>query len=277
MELINLVKSLNIYISLCLFMNIYSDNDLNIYSANIDNVNSITKFINEFPFQDYKIYKVNDKSFYIDKTDDIIKGVLATGAEWEGDTLNLIRNHVKPGSVALDIGSHIGVHTITMAKAVGPTGKVYAFEPQPKIFRELYFNMKINQINNVFMYWAALSNERGVMDLTPLKPGNEGGTSLIHREKTVNKVPTIILDDLNLNNISFIKMDVEEMENMVIDSARETILRNKPIMIIEILGNYDYNIPKYKNELDYTIKKIQDLGYNVSLFKYQDWLCTPII
>src|SRR5438552_1491680 len=52
-------------------------------------------------------------------------------AGYEAPTFQFLKEHCRPGSTALDLGAHLGLFTMLMARRVGPAGKVYAFEPTP--------------------------------------------------------------------------------------------------------------------------------------------------
>ena len=53
-------------------------------------------------------------------------------SEFEGE---LFAQLCRPGQIVVEVGAHIGSHTIHLAKLVGPAGTVYAFEPQRIIFQ----------------------------------------------------------------------------------------------------------------------------------------------
>src|SRR5262249_18759416 len=50
---------------------------------------------------------------------------------YEPATFAFLRNHCGPGQTVIDIGAHIGLFSILMARQVGPTGRVFSFEPTP--------------------------------------------------------------------------------------------------------------------------------------------------
>ncbi len=56
----------------------------------------------------------------------------------------LVQQIIKPGDIVLDIGANIGYYTLIFARCVGPTGHVYAFEPDPGSFALLQKNVQIN-------------------------------------------------------------------------------------------------------------------------------------
>src|SRR5207302_5022854 len=65
---------------------------------------------------------------FLDLSDHVI-GLNILRGGYERDEINFVREWLKPGDAAIDVGAHIGFFTMHMAAAVGPEGRVYAFEP----------------------------------------------------------------------------------------------------------------------------------------------------
>ncbi len=242
------------------------------------NREQMIELIRAFPKDAYQLFSVSKSGyFYLDRINsfDYIKSRLRKGKTWEEHLQKLIHQYSLPGSVVLDIGAHIGTLTLKMAQAVGPQGQVLAFEPQPKIFRELFLNMAINQLCNISFYSAGVGDREGSIELAPLVENNEGGTPLIGG--TGEFVPLLTIDSLHLSNVSLMKIDVEGMEDQVIEGARETILANRPTIIIEIMGGNDFATASKEVRLKIlqTIDKIEQLGYCVTQIRTHDWLATP--
>jgi len=108
------------------------------------------EYLAAFPLSAYRLRPSSGiGNFYIDSTGDVIKNVLDAGLAWEPDIRDLLLEHIGTGTSVLDIGAHVGTHTVTMGRAVGSHGHVFAFEPQMKLFRELSENLAVNQIGNV--------------------------------------------------------------------------------------------------------------------------------
>lgn len=250
-----------------------SDQQKGIYAGDRD-------FISQFPFSSYKSVEVAGQgSFYLDAIDDYIKNILRTNTPWEPENTALINRYAKPGTTVLDIGAHIGTHTIGMANAVGPTGKVYAFEPSKKIYRELCMNAALNHAGNITPIRAALGRKPGVISVVASTfPNNEGSSFVIHDARGDNKAAVIRLDDLHLENISFIKIDVENMEGEVLAGAIETIKKNRPTLLVEIQGNWNRaqelceNTDALRQE---TFDRLRSLGYAVTHVGSCDYLATP--
>jgi FkbM family methyltransferase len=69
--------------------------------------------------------------------------------KYERHTRTLFEQAVKPGMHVLDIGAHVGYFTLLAARAVGPTGRVSAFEPDPSNYRFLCHNVALNGMEEV--------------------------------------------------------------------------------------------------------------------------------
>ncbi|MEO1224394.1 MAG: FkbM family methyltransferase [Pseudomonadota bacterium] len=162
---------------------------------------------------------------------------------------------VKPGETALDIGANIGVHTLRLAEAVGPTGRVYTFEPQRLVFQVLCCNLAQNEIPNVWAYFAAVGRTNGTAKIpTPnyAQAGNYGGVSVT--EGAGDTVPLMTVDSLKLDAVHLMKIDVEGMEADVLAGAKMTIKRHRPVLylendrkekspaVIRLLQNADYRL-----------------------------------
>ncbi|HEY5235051.1 MAG TPA: FkbM family methyltransferase, partial [Rhabdochlamydiaceae bacterium] len=115
-----------------------------------EHADDIISYINDFPKTHYAVHYVHRQGhFYLDSIHDYIKDLLRNGISWEGDLAKLMKEKIPVGSTAIDIGAHIGTHTLALSEAVGPLGHVLAFEPQPKLFRELFMNMALNGASNI--------------------------------------------------------------------------------------------------------------------------------
>lgn len=237
-------------------------------------------YLDNFPFCSYNVVSVpNQGIFFINDVNDYIKNLLRQRKPWEQGLQSLMKQYVQEGSTVLDIGAHIGTHAVVLSKLVGKNGTVFAFEPNRVIHRELCYNLAANQCSNVFPLRCAVGKEHGMIEvITPLAH-NEGGSYVIEAKGGVNTSAILPLDDFGLENVSFIKIDVENMEADVLDGAVETILRCRPVMLIEIQGNAERPIDLGENSEKMaliSIEKIQNLGYSLSrIGKSNDYLAIP--
>lgn len=232
--------------------------------------------IKNFPLAFYKIYQIDGLgAFYLDSRSDIIKDELRKGKPWEANIAELMQKYTRENSTAIDIGAHIGTHTLSLAKFVGEKGSVVAFEPQLKLFSELVMNMNLNGCNNVTAYRCALGDMEKRIEMSPAYPGNEGGTGIGFGG---DHAKMVLLDAFELDNVSFIKMDVENFEYEVLLGAEKTILKNKPVMIIEIMGNIYQPIPNRNEKVAKTLQWLEDRGYKLEYIdgSWSDWIAIPL-
>jgi len=242
----------------------------------LDDSAEIRAYLNAFPVEEYEQYEVRGLGrFFIDDTTDLIKGTLAAGHIWERHVLDLLEEHVEPGSVVVEVGAHIGSHTVSMARLVGPWGRVYAFEPQRKIYRELHHNLALNGITNVEpLRYAIGSGDARIVEMNPSTPGNEGGTGV---GRGGDPVELRTLDSFGFDRVSLVKIDVEGYENAVLDGALDTIRRTRPVIVLEIMGGVDYATasPEARRQIEATWRKLEQLGYRVTPVFQHDYLALP--
>ena len=88
---------------------------------------------------------------------------------------------------------------------------------------------------NVELIPIALGNKNSFVSMN-VELENTGATHVSNKTTDSNKVELKKLDDYEYSNIDFIKIDVEGYENQVVLGAKETLIRNKPIIIVEQKG-----------------------------------------
>jgi hypothetical protein len=92
--------------------------------------------------------------------------------EWE--MRRLFEETVKEGSIVFDIGAHVGFYTLLASALVGPTGKVFAFEPVPQNVSYLKEHLRINQVMNVVIHEAAVFDRTGPAPFDPKLTSSQG-------------------------------------------------------------------------------------------------------
>jgi FkbM family methyltransferase len=135
--------------------------------------------------------------------------------------------------VFVDVGANIGTHALPLAKLVGASGTVYAYEPQRMIYEILKKNVEANHLPNVRLNWAAVGAADSISHIPEIDysvQNNFGEVSTGHGEL---EVPMIALDSLQLPRLNLIKIDVEGAEAEVLRGAASTIARQRPILYVE--------------------------------------------
>lgn len=135
----------------------------------------------------------------------------------------------------LDIGAHTGSYTLSLSSYCN---KVYAFEPQKMTYYALCGGVCLSNIRNVECINKALGSKEQVGKQTLHIVSNDGGGSSIHSSEnedlSTEEIEIVTLDSLNIKNVSFIKMDVEDNEHQVLEGGLTTIKNcNYPRILFE--------------------------------------------
>jgi FkbM family methyltransferase len=144
-----------------------------------------------------------------------------------------IREVVKEGDTVIDIGANIGYFTVLLANLVGPEGKVYAFEPDPRNFALLQRTIERNGWTNVILEQKAVSNKAGEFVLYQTREWTANTLTPSEHFSTAN-VQVVALDDFlpDEHNISFIKMDMDGSEPLAISGMARLIQRSPNIRVL---------------------------------------------
>jgi len=198
---------------------------------------------------------------------------LASGLFWHGldgherETSRTLRFFFERSAVFLDVGANYGFYSI-LAALWNPNLRVVAFEPLQPIYEGLKKNVALNHIaERVVCENLALSSQSGAATL--YLPKSEGedlestGTLATNSWQVRQKaqplqVETIRLDEYESRHpmkIDLMKIDVEDFEADVLIGMQETIRRDHPFIVCEILPRNR----EHKNER--TREVIQSLGY----------------
>ncbi len=234
-----------------------------------------------------KNYHENKSAFFTThRWCDYISNSIDNGQIWEPHLHRVFEKYVKPDSIVLEAGCHIGTHTIKLAKLCE---KLYGFEPLPLSFSILQNNLELNEINNTELIKKGLSNNIGTTTFQWIPRYNIGAAGLNNNPNGMANlrgdenlcdslsesvsVELITIDSLKLNKLDFVKIDVEGYETLVIEGAMETIARCKPIIVMECWKEQMKEIDLEFVRSEY--QNIIQLGYNVSWIKGPDFLFMP--
>ena len=181
------------------------------------------------------IERINSNGFTFDLVSgDLITETIKARGSWEPHLIDLFRQVVQPGSVALDLGANFGFHTLEIARCVGSNGRVLAFEPQRIIHQQLCHHVFINNILNVWTFNAAVGDQlSSVAVCSPHESisGNSGATPIGVGSEVVQMVT---IDSLQIDSLDFIKMDIQGAELSALVGAERTITSRRPVVAIEV-------------------------------------------
>lgn len=189
--------------------------------------------------------------------------------------VTFLQSITEPGMTALDIGANRGVTTVALAKAVGPRGRVLAFEPVPEHFRVLEESLRRNRVSNVEAFEQGIIDRCGYVHLYV----NGGGTGIVPSEdRTCVEAPTITVDDLirnrGLQSLDVISSDCEGSELLAFRGAAQTLQRFKPRIFCEIhhssleaLGHSAADVANFLEDMNFSVRplKIEDANVTPSI------------
>jgi len=157
------------------------------------------------------------------------------------ELMTLLGRVVNPGDRVIDVGAQLGYITCHLAKRVGPTGKIYSFEPDPNALRRLRLAVEANQFDWVRIFPVGASNVAGTATIHLSK--HAGYSSLVESNHSQHvesaEISTVRIDDLAANGefespIALVKMDVEGWESSVLDGMQALIAKDRPLILTEI-------------------------------------------
>jgi len=162
----------------------------------------------------------------------------------EAATFALLHRLVKPGSVAYDVGAHLGLYATALGRLVGAAGWLYCIEANPVCVSFLRANLELNQVSNCTILPVALADRPGSCQFTinyfNLFLGIGAMSPFAGKVGHKIDVSTMSLDDLieqfALRPPDFIKMDIEGGEVVAVPGMRRTLARFKPTLLIELHG-----------------------------------------
>lgn len=207
-------------------------------------------------------WKLPDEDRYFDQ--------FVTGpAEWDGfqtDHLRKALGFVQEWRVALDIGAHCGFWTVPMASRFE---KVYAFEASKATFDAMAANTA--RLSNVTRMQVAIGEARKMcsIDRDPKRMGNTGS----HFIRTGDDVQMIPIDELELQNVDFMKIDVEGYEPFVIEGARKTINRCRPVIIMET--DKKFSLDRFGMPNEAAENALLQMGYRKAAHVRPDTIFVP--
>lgn len=197
-------------------------------------------------------------------SDELQKSILLSGTFYDVLNLESYRKYISKNAVGVDAGTNIGNHTVFFSK-ICKCQKIYSFEPQKTMIDILKKNLQLNMITDVTLFNAALGKECGKAELSAFLPGNFGAT-VFHPSDTGN-IDLVSLDSLELNQLDFLKIDVEGGQLELLKGAAKTLQKFSPVIFIELYSNVQEHTKKfysYEQEVLLPKQLLQEYGYQMT-------------
>ncbi len=150
---------------------------------------------------------------------------------------SLLDEWVSEGDWVIDVGANIGHYTLKLSSIVGVNGRVLAFEPIPATFELLASNVARAGVGNVTLLNAASSDKTEVvgMEIPSFESGLDNYYMANISDSGDVSCLTLAIDSLKLQHrVGFVKVDAEGHELPVLAGMRELLLRDKPVLVVEL-------------------------------------------
>jgi FkbM family methyltransferase len=157
----------------------------------------------------------------------------------------LLIGMLRPGMNVVDVGANLGYYTMLAAKAVGRTGRVWSFEPEPGNFMLMMKSINASNFHNIQPVQSALSDRQGAGTLH-LAPHSEPNAHTLTQDRGMGslEVPTTSLDDFwqakGAGRLDLLKVHVYGDEPIVLHGSRRVLQDSRP-MVLTRFGSARWN------------------------------------
>lgn len=209
--------------------------------------------------------------FFVDTRDEGIVPYLLTQGSYESGSIAIMKASLKPGMRVADIGANIGLFTVIASKIVGPSGEVYAFEPDPENYGLLVRNVALNGCENVKCLQVAVAETAGTVGLYQ-DLLNLGNHSLCRRNVAKSGPAAVTVCSCSLDSIiteidhqarvDLVKIDVQGAEGKVVRGALRVLSRPGCRILMEFWPGGLENFGTRPRDL---LDELCNLGFGISV------------
>lgn len=209
------------------------------------------------------VVEVHGNVIHLDQDDSM---GLAIDGVYEPLETSLVLAHIQPGFHILDIGANIGYYTLLFAQLVGPSGHVFAFEPDPISFDLLSKNIAANGYQNISAFQMAVTDRDSELPLYRdkfnnldhriIKPPIAGSSIMVRAVRLDTFLPQV-----SDRQINFVKMDIQGSEGLALKGMVRLVSQMKTVYILTeywptALNQSGYGAERY-------LRKLIALGYEI--------------
>ena len=221
---------------------------------------------------------LKDYKLYVNKDNRVFRDMLY--GEYDYFFWDYLKKFNLDNTTILDVGGHIGYHTLGFSKLVGQKGKIIVFEPNIYNSERLEMNLKKNKVLNskYKIYKVALSNKNETTTFnfsknvdnmessggyiedskTPLSSDKYKKLGFTSTPVTSNTLDRVLKGE-KVNKLSLIKIDVEGAEQLVLEGSINTIKEHKPNIILEVHSIVSmFWVLKFLFESNYSMKILKE-------------------
>lgn len=182
---------------------------------------------------------------------------------YEPEVWKAIMNEVRPGDMVADVGAYVGLYTIALAKRVGESGRVIAFEPDPESLRLLERHLALNHVDmRVEVVPRAVAANEGKVAFV----AGRGSESHISDAGSAHeaRVSSVNLDGFFANlRLDLLKIDVEGFEEAVLEGAHRLLSDDAVAPRVIFIEVHPWLWPQYGVSDETLLTRLRDHSYEV--------------
>jgi FkbM family methyltransferase len=193
---------------------------------------------------------------------EVVGNDLVAHGQIEPDVTAMLRDHLQPGMVFIDVGAHYGYFTLLAGRLVAPTGTVVAFEPTRTTARLLRRN--VGAVPGVIVEECAVTDRTGTVEFRDFGTSSSALNTVLAAARvpepdrrdlraSTYQVPSVSLDDYTAARglrPDVIKVDAEGAELAILSGMPHVLDDVRPILILETGDYADMAAPPTAASLD---------------------------
>lgn len=214
---------------------------------------------------------VDGLTYCLDPRDNIARGI-ALGGPIPTEVPRILAEVAEPGMTAVDVGANIGYTTMTMARAVKPHGRVFAFEPAALAYAQLCRNLAENNFDWVHTERCACGEVAGTAELNVANVSTEYSSLAPcwrNFASHVEPVRVVRLDEQLEAPLDLVKVDVEGAEWPVLRGLGD-LLSSRPILVVEAWSEFTQRFGYRPHEM---LDWLRGFGYHIERLPEGDVIC----
>lgn len=230
-------------------------------------------------------------NFSINPSSDLFSRLLVN-KEYEPTLVKLALASINPTRDAIDIGANVGFFSVAMAQRMNG-GRILSVEPSSATADRLERNIARNGVGAAtIVFRGAVADQAGMLALNYVQGKEEYSSlgvlvhpSIAQNAKTSESVVVKKVDDLVSEyklDPAFLKIDVEGAEHLVLAGAKETLRRNRPVILSELSnpllvsnGSSSSQVIKFLMDQGYTVKDALFPDLRPGVREFCDIICYP--
>jgi len=196
-----------------------------------------------------------------DSLEQITPYVLREQGDWFEDEIKFLRRLVKPGDTVLDIGANYGVYALSLARKVGPSGQLWAFEPGSDTAQLLTASSALNGTSWLHVVQQAISDREGTgwlqtpghSELNSLANAVDCGSCIGMGESVTVSTLDQCLERFNWTEVHLLKIDAEGEEERILKGGTRFFQEFSPLVMFEVKAGAELHL--------HLVERFAEIGY----------------